>query len=110
MEELRKKRSEEEQALEKEEKMKEQFGRVFAGEGDVLDEEAIHQKDMSALDILEQQRKGKEIRPVDHSTVEYLPFRKNLFIIPRSLARQAQRKSFQTRKEHCLKRKHCGDR
>ena len=103
MEELRKKRSEEEQALEKEEKMKEQFGRVFAGEGDVLDEEAVHQKDMSALDILEQQRKGKEIRPVDHSTVEYLPFRKNLFIIPRSLARMKEEEVRKVREDLQIK-------
>mmetsp|Transcript_7732 Transcript_7732/g.11479 ORF Transcript_7732/g.11479 Transcript_7732/m.11479 type:complete len:1173 (+) Transcript_7732:111-3629(+) len=63
------------------------LGRVFAGEGDVIDESEVEAKKKSALELLEEAKRGKELRPVDHSTIEYLPFRKNLYIVPRALAR-----------------------
>lgn len=69
------------------EKSKEQLGRVFAGEGDVMDETDIEEKKKSALEILEESKKGKELKPVDHKTVDYIPFRKNLYIVPRALSR-----------------------
>ena len=69
------------------EKSKEQLGRVFAGEGDVMDETDIEEKKKSALEILEDSKKGKELKPVDHKTVDYIPFRKNLYIVPRALSR-----------------------
>jgi septin family protein len=33
---------------------------------------------------------GKELKPVDHSTIKYMEFRKNLFIIPKALARMTE--------------------
>jgi DEAD/DEAH box helicase len=69
------------------EKSKEQLGRVFASEGDVMDETDIEEKKKSALEILEESKKGKELKPVDHKTVDYIPFRKNLYIVPRALSR-----------------------
>jgi ATP-dependent RNA helicase DDX46/PRP5 len=39
-----------------------------------------------ALQVLAEINKKKELKAVDHSTIEYLPIRKNLFIIPRALA------------------------
>jgi ATP-dependent RNA helicase DDX46/PRP5 len=75
-------------AAEEGKKPKEQdLGRVFASEGDVLDEFEVEEKKKSALELLEEQRKGKELKPVDHSQIEYIPFRKNLYIVPRQLAK-----------------------
>lgn len=37
--------------------------------------------------MLDEAKKGKELKPVDHSSIEYLPFRKNLFIVPRALGK-----------------------
>ena len=34
--------------------------------------------------------KKKELKAVDHSAVEYLPIRKNLYTVPRDLARMSQ--------------------
>jgi hypothetical protein len=65
------------------------LGRVFAGEGDMIDETEVEAKKKSALELLDEARRGKELRAVDHSTIEYLPFRKNLYIVPRAVARMA---------------------
>lgn len=53
----------------------------------MVEDYEIQQKKKSALDLLDEAKKGKELKPVDHSTITYLPFRKNLFIIPRALSR-----------------------
>ncbi|CAE7507132.1 unnamed protein product, partial [Symbiodinium microadriaticum] len=63
------------------------LGRVFASEGDIMDEREVEAKKKSALELLDEARRGKELRPVDHNTIEYLPFRKNLYIVPRVLAK-----------------------
>mmetsp|Transcript_9080 Transcript_9080/g.15350 ORF Transcript_9080/g.15350 Transcript_9080/m.15350 type:complete len:1216 (+) Transcript_9080:81-3728(+) len=65
---------------------KETLGRIFAGEGDMIEESEVEAKKKSALDILEEQKRGKELRAVDHSSVQYESFRKNLYIVPRILA------------------------
>ena len=39
-----------------------------------------------ALEVLAEMNKKKELRSVDHELVDYLPIRKNLYIVPRSLA------------------------
>ena len=39
-----------------------------------------------ALEVLAEMNKKKELRSVDHELVDYLPVRKNLYIVPRSLA------------------------
>lgn len=73
-------------ASEKEKSADDHLGRVFAGEGDMIDESEVEAKKKSALDILEEQKRGKELKPIDHSKIEYEPFRKNLYIVPRTLA------------------------
>jgi ATP-dependent RNA helicase DDX46/PRP5 len=40
-----------------------------------------------ALEVLAEMNKKKELRSVDHASVEYLPIRKNLYLVPPSLAR-----------------------
>ena len=68
-------------------KSKEQdLGRLFGGDGDMMDEDERRDKEKSALEILQEQAKKKELKPVDHSKIEYKPFRKKLYIIPRALA------------------------
>ncbi|CAM9096925.1 unnamed protein product, partial [Ectocarpus fasciculatus] len=62
------------------------LGRVFASEGDVMDDYEVEAKKKSALELLEEQKRNKELKTVDHSQVQYLPFRKNLYIVPRNLA------------------------
>jgi len=39
-----------------------------------------------ALQVLAELNKKKELKSVDHSRVEYIPFKKNLYIVPRALA------------------------
>ena len=39
-----------------------------------------------ALQVLAELNKKKELKSVDHSQIDYLPFQKNLFVVPRSLA------------------------
>ena len=53
----------------------------------MLDEAEVEEKKKSALEFLEEQKRGKELKPVDHSLIEYMPFRKNLYIVPRVLAK-----------------------
>lgn len=55
-----------------------------------MDENDIEEKKKGALEILEDSRKGKELKPVDHKTIEYLPFRKNLYIVPRALSKLSE--------------------
>lgn len=43
-----------------------------------------------ALQVLAELNKKKELKSVDHSAVEYVPFKKNLFIVPRALANLSQ--------------------
>jgi DEAD/DEAH box helicase len=43
-----------------------------------------------ALDVLADLNKKKELKSVDHSQIDYIKFRKNLYIVPRSLANLSQ--------------------
>jgi ATP-dependent RNA helicase DDX46/PRP5 len=61
---------------------------MYSGDGDLEEEggsEARFKK--SALELLEEKARGKVVTPIDHTIVQYSAFRKNLFILPRSLAR-----------------------
>jgi DEAD/DEAH box helicase len=68
-----------------------ELGRLYNdSEGGIM-EEAERNLDAAmaapdALQVLAEINKKKELKSVDHSTVEYIPFRKNLYIVPRSLA------------------------
>lgn len=67
------------------------FGRLFNDvEGGVM-EEAERNLDTAkaapdALQVLAELNKKKELKAVDHSSVNYIPFNKNLYIVPRALA------------------------
>lgn len=68
------------------------FGRIYYGdvEGGVMEEAArvldVINNSQDALEVLAEINKKKELKSVDHSSVEYLPIRKNLYICPRHLA------------------------
>ncbi|KAG7347024.1 ATP-dependent RNA helicase RhlE [Nitzschia inconspicua] len=68
-----------------------EFGRLYNdAEGGVMDEaERNLEAAMAApdaLQVLAELNKKKELKSVDHSKIEYIPFKKNLYIVPRSLA------------------------
>jgi ATP-dependent RNA helicase DDX46/PRP5 len=63
------------------------LGRLFAGEGDMVEEREVEEKRRSALDLLEEAKRGKTLREVDHSRIQYLSIRKNLYIVPKVLAK-----------------------
>ena len=42
-----------------------------------------------ALEVLAELNKKKELRAVDHKSIEYLQVRKNLYIVPRHLAKMS---------------------
>jgi hypothetical protein len=68
-----------------------EFGRIYNdAEGGVM-EEAERNLDAAmaapdALEVLAELNKKKELKAVDHSKVDYIPFKKNLYIVPRALA------------------------
>jgi hypothetical protein len=69
-----------------------EIGRLYNDvEGGVM-EEAERNLDAAmaapdALEVLAELNKKKELKGVDHSSVEYIPFKKNLYIVPRALAK-----------------------
>ena len=52
---------------------------------------------------MEDSKKGKELKPVDHSKIEYLSFRKNLYIVPRALARLTEAEINERREDLSIK-------
>ena len=69
-----------------------EIGRLYNDvEGGVM-EEAERNLDAAmaapdALQVLAELNKKKELKSVDHSRVDYIPFKKNLYIVPRALAK-----------------------
>lgn len=63
------------------------LGRLFQSDGDLEeeDEEGPREGPKTALEILQEQVKKKELKAVDHARVDYLPIRKKLYIVPRAL-------------------------
>ena len=67
------------------------FGRLYNDlEGGVM-EEAERNLDAAnaapdALEVLAELNKKKELKAVDHSKIDYIPFKKNLYLVPRSVA------------------------
>lgn len=59
--------------------------RMFGSDGDIMEEAERAAKQKTSLELLQEQLKKKELKAVDHSTVEYRAFRKKLYIIPRVL-------------------------
>ena len=79
------------------------IGRVYAYEGDAAEESNVLETRKTALEVLEEQKKGKELKPVDHSKIEYLPFRKNLYIVPRALSKLSEEAILERREELQIK-------
>lgn len=69
-----------------------EVGRLYVGETeDGIMEEAERNLQAAmaapdALSVLAELNKKKELKSIDHSKVEYMPFQKNLYRVPRSLA------------------------
>jgi hypothetical protein len=113
IEAIRKAREEEERAREKLRELdslkaqeaalaavrKESMGRVFAGEGDIIDEVEVLEKKKTALEMLEEAKRGKMLKEIDHSKIEYLPFRKNLYIVPRALSKLSDAEVLEKRED-----------
>jgi DEAD/DEAH box helicase len=72
-----------------------EFGRLYNDGEDGIMEEAERNLDAAmatpdALEVLAELNKKKELKSVDHSQIDYIKFRKNLYIVPRSLANLPQ--------------------
>lgn len=68
-----------------------EFGRLYNDGEDGVMEEAERNFDAAmavpdALEVLAELNKKKELKSVDHSQIDYIKFRKNLYIVPRALA------------------------
>ena len=79
------------------------LGRIFESDGDMIDEVDVEEKKKSALELLEEAKRGKELRPVDHNTIEYINIRKNLYIVPRVLAKLTPEEVFTKREDLHIK-------
>lgn len=85
-------------------KKERELGRVFEQDGDVMEDDDLYgEKEKSALEILEEKKRGKEIHQIDHSKVEYIPFRKNLYIVPRALSRLTEEENNERREDLQIK-------
>uniref|UniRef100_K3WRX2 RNA helicase n=1 Tax=Globisporangium ultimum (strain ATCC 200006 / CBS 805.95 / DAOM BR144) TaxID=431595 RepID=K3WRX2_GLOUD len=61
-------------------------GRIYQGfEEDIIGEEAGNIDQRSALEILQEAQKKKEIKAVDHSQIEYIPFQKKFYVVPKEI-------------------------
>jgi ATP-dependent RNA helicase DDX46/PRP5 len=80
------------------------LGRIFASEGDIADEyELESRKRRSALEMLEEAKKGKVLKEIDHSLVNYMSFRKNLYIVPKALSRLTEKEIQEEREKLQIK-------
>ncbi|CAM9513608.1 unnamed protein product [Chrysoparadoxa australica] len=80
-------------------KEKETFGRLWNSEGDVMEEGERETEEQNVLQMLAEQAKKKELKPVDHSQIDYISFRKNLYIVPQALAKLPAEQITERRKE-----------
>ncbi|KAJ8576043.1 hypothetical protein ON010_g3166 [Phytophthora cinnamomi] len=81
---------------------KDATGRIYQGfEEDIIGEDSELVDQRSALEILQEQQKKKEIKPVNHSTMNYIPFQKKFYVVPKEIKDlseedvEAQRKEFE---------------
>lgn len=85
-------------------KKEREIGRVFETDGDVMEDSDLYgEKEKSALEILEDKKRGKEIKQLDHGKIEYLPFRKNLYIVPRTLSKLTEEEKNDRREDLQIK-------
>ncbi|CAM9776717.1 unnamed protein product, partial [Ectocarpus sp. 13 AM-2016] len=95
-----KKQQEDDVAKEDARRKEEKLGRVFAGEGDVMEEYERDKVEQDALQqLLQDSMKKKELKPVDHSKISYINLRKNLYIVPKALAMASEEKKENDRLE-----------
>ena len=72
-------------------KPKEKLGRIYQGEDeDAIGENAAKVEKQSALEILREREKKKELKSVDHSTIEYIKFRKKFYTAPKDVINQTE--------------------
>lgn len=71
--------------LREERKESRKLGRLFNGDGDVMEETERRAAERSALEVFAEQLRKKELKAVDHDAVEYPKIRKNLYVVPKSL-------------------------
>ncbi|KAG6976804.1 hypothetical protein JG688_00000985 [Phytophthora aleatoria] len=65
---------------------KDDTGRIYQGfEEDIIGEDSALMDQRSALEILQDQQKKKEIKPVDHSKMNYLPLQKKFYVVPKEI-------------------------
>ena len=69
------------------------IGRIYYSdvESGVMEEaertlDVVNAASVDALEVLADLNKKKELKAVDHSILEYLPIKKNLYLVPRSIA------------------------
>ncbi|KAF4319453.1 hypothetical protein BBI17_005973 [Phytophthora kernoviae] len=83
---------------------KDATGRIYQGfEEDVIGEDSELVDHRSALEILQEQQKKKEIKAVDHSKANYLPFHKKFYVAPKEIKEQSEEQVEEQRKEFEIK-------
>ncbi|KAG7396660.1 putative ATP-dependent RNA helicase ddx46 [Phytophthora boehmeriae] len=75
-------------------------GRIYQGfEEDVIGEDSELIDNRSALEILQEQQKKKEIKAVDHSKVNYISFQKKFYVTPKEIKELSEEQVEEQRKE-----------
>ncbi|CAI5734115.1 unnamed protein product [Peronospora destructor] len=79
-------------------------GRIYQGfEEDVIGEDSELADQRSALEILQEQQKKKEIKPVDHAKINYLPLQKKFYVVPKEIKDLSEAELELQRKENEIK-------
>lgn len=86
------------------------IGRIYYSdvESGVMEEaertlNVVNAASVDALEVLAELNKKKELKAVDHSKVEYLPIRKNLYLVPRSVANLSEDEIMERRVKHKIR-------
>lgn len=86
------------------------IGRIYYSdvESGVMEEaertlNVVNAASVDALEVLAELNKKKELKAVDHSKVEYLPIRKNLYLVPRSVANLSEDAIMERRVQHKIR-------
>jgi len=82
--EVERKRLEDEAKKPKKKKM--ELGIFYAEDDRVPEEDDLLEEEKSALEKLEDLQTKKQVAEVDHSKIDYMPFRKRFYIVPREIA------------------------
>ncbi|KAG7383107.1 putative ATP-dependent RNA helicase ddx46 [Phytophthora pseudosyringae] len=83
---------------------KDDTGRIYQGfEEDIIGEDSELVDHRSALEILQEQQKKKEIKPVDHAKMNYLPFQKKFYVVPKEIKDLSEEEVEAQRKESEIK-------